>query len=816
MADIPITPSGETAKSNGKPDAKSNGQNARQVQPTTAEDINNRETVEKLAFQIWSAMVAEKILSEVSGLMDELLESHLLDDDDEEADEEADENRLDDLHKREKELLDEAIADALDTYPDINAINNLIVDNLPPLSSDPDIRAAAGQLKDKLGECPIGATKLKERFPRPQLERRVKIEIEKQFKRDPRYSQHIREEVPGRDIKKYGSRGRTSSKGTFCKSASYLDGGGLAALLTGGWVRVAKDRIDPVAWSYQHGMERKTERQAWQHHYIVTERNGKQSPHELPREKLARDGTPAIRSLMKAGVLVVAGDGAQKGLVRFLKYRPKHEIVRMPRVGWAQVVGSHGSHGSYGGSHVGSHVGSSHWVFVRPDEVITPPDMPAQRNTSYRLDAAATQHGLHVVGTTAEWAAEIAEPLRGNSNIALSLGTFFAAPLLCLASEPGGGNHFFGRSTIGKTLCSAVGQSTYGWPYETADDAFGVSWGGTEAGFDAFALARTDLGLSLDEITLANPRTAEQVVYKVASGTKGPRATSSGQLRETAHASVLVLSTGEKSLVQFIGKNLQEGARKRLVDIPAEVQPGTAFETIPPDRIDIEGKRLFDAMKRHHGAVGRDWQRYLVDLGPDRIKVELQRHREAFLALPEVVAVAEKAHPQVRAVINRFALTAAALRMAIKANLLPWAIEETDLGIINCMQRWVRQRGNLDEAGELVRAANEAIMATAAIPLEHFIAVHQPNHGWEPVTEADKIKQAHAADFDGYVKPDRILVRPEAFRRYCGNHDPTEIAKQLHKMGVLIADERGGKLTRLEKVMGKAERYYVLKRELPQ
>jgi hypothetical protein len=112
-----------------------------------------------------------------------------------------------------------------------------------------------------------------------------------------------------------------------------------------------------------------------------------------------------------------------------------------------------------------------------------------------------------------------------------------------------------------------------------------------------------------------------------------------------------------------------------------------------------------------------------------------------------------------------------------------------------------------------VRAANEAIMAIAAVPPEHFIAVRQPNHGWEPITEADKIKQKTPELFDGYVKPDRILVRPEAFRRYCGNHDPSEIAKQLHKTGVLIADERGGKLTRLEKVMGKVERYYVLKRE---
>jgi hypothetical protein len=121
--------------------------NVQQVQPVTAEDINNQDTVEQLAFQIWAAIVAEKLLSEMSGLMDDLIQSPLLDDDDdEEAGEEADEGWLDDHHKREKNLLDEAIADGLVTYPDIDSINNL------PLSSDPDIAQAAEQLKDVIRE----------------------------------------------------------------------------------------------------------------------------------------------------------------------------------------------------------------------------------------------------------------------------------------------------------------------------------------------------------------------------------------------------------------------------------------------------------------------------------------------------------------------------------------------------------------------------------------------------------------------------------------------------------------------------------------
>jgi hypothetical protein len=227
MADTPVTPSGKTAKPNG--------QNAQQVQPSvTTEDINNRETVEKLAFHIWAALAAEKLLSPISGLADKLIESPLLDDDDdEEADgEEADEGWFNDNRKREKEWLDGVIANALDTYPDISSINNAVnnaIEDLPPLlNSDPEIRAAAEQLKNRLEKCAIGATKFKERFSRPLLERMVMIELEKQFKNNPKYSEHIREDVPGRDIKKYGDQRRTSSKGTFYKSAGYLDGGGLA------------------------------------------------------------------------------------------------------------------------------------------------------------------------------------------------------------------------------------------------------------------------------------------------------------------------------------------------------------------------------------------------------------------------------------------------------------------------------------------------------------------------------------------------------------------------------------------------------------
>jgi hypothetical protein len=157
-----------------------------QLRPRTADEIVNEQTAGQLALRIWAAIVAEKAQSSLSALVDELLDLHLLDDDDEEADE----GWLEDHQRREKKLVGEAIEEGLDKYPDINAINN------PPPSSDPDIAQDAEQLKDVLTRC-IGATEFKDRFSPAQLERMVKRNLKTRFRKDSKYTEHVRENVPG-------------------------------------------------------------------------------------------------------------------------------------------------------------------------------------------------------------------------------------------------------------------------------------------------------------------------------------------------------------------------------------------------------------------------------------------------------------------------------------------------------------------------------------------------------------------------------------------------------------------------------------------
>ena len=258
---------------------------------------------------------------------------------------------------------------------------------------------------------------------------------------------------------------------------------------------------------------------------------------------------------MKAGVHVVARDDVQNALVQFLRFKPRRDHPHAARgVGRGRIA---------------------LMIFVRPDEVIMPPGMPQARQRDLCARRGRDRHGLHV---------EARQP-NGRPRSPAAAGKFqrrvvrdvLRGAVVTFASEPGGGNHLHGPSTIGKTMASDSGQSIYGWPLETADNAFGVTWAGSEAGFDALALARTDLGLPLDEITLANRRSAEQIVYKLASGTKG-RARPPPGICETAHASVLVYST-RREIAGGIGKSLQEGAQAAR-RCSCRGAPGSAFETI--------------------------------------------------------------------------------------------------------------------------------------------------------------------------------------------------------------------------------------------
>jgi uncharacterized protein (DUF927 family) len=804
-ADADITADDTNTKKapNTKKASKSTEKRASALKPRTADDIANEQTAERLALQIWAATVGGKITKDLSAFMDELVESYSLDDDDEEGDE----GWLDERQKQEKKLLDEAIVDGLDEFPDISAINTIppSPDSNPDSKIDSKIVEDAKQLRDVLTKCPIGATKLNEKFSRAQLQRMIKLNVVERLKENPKYSEHVREDVPGSNVTKYGNRGRTSSRGTFARATDYMSGGGLDMLLTGGWIRVAKDRIDPVAWSYQFDLERKTERQNWVQHYRITERSGKKSPYELPRQLLSGIGTLATRDLRKAGILIIRRDAVQKALMRYLDIKPKLEIVRMPQVGFFEVDG--------------------HYICVRSNETLLPPALKELENVAYRADKAhdPDHYGRQIKGTTADWQREVAIPLRGNSNVALAFATSFASALIPFAKEQRGGAHLWGTSGIGKSIAISAGESIYGLPSASQNRrSFGRSLAVTSTGLEDLLPFRNHAGLFLDELQRVPPELRGIVVQLIYAFTQAPKVRGgSWRLQGDDVGQVFLLTSGEDSIGKFVGREKDRlGRERRMPDIPAEVRDGSALETMDHDTVEEKAPAFYSVMiTQCHGAAGRDWQKWLVELGAVKIRERIDQERQAFLALPQVQNISRRAQPELRSIIRRFALYAASLHLAIEANILLWTGEEADTGLTACLERWVQQRGNIDPAIAQSRFITDFMRKLAADLSDRFIHIRKVKGRFVPATDSDTAKlQNSSAAYDGFVKPGKdgedelVLIRPEAFEKRCAGADPAAIARHLHAEGDLLASDKGGKLSKTVQTLGQSERFYVFRR----
>ena len=585
-------------------------------------------------------------------------------------------------------------------------------------------------------------------------------------------TQTLTSELPGTKI---GKRYLANRIGVWVKSDVSP---GLDELFV--WRRFVRTQIEPSALSRDTSQQRN-----WRHRYLITDETGPFKV-EVDKAALGKHANSAINKLMRHGVHVIESKESRETLAQYLRFKPKARVIRAPRVGWFEPE-------------------KGKWVFVLPDKTLG----NAGKDTIV-LDVAKPGHyGFDRAGTANEWREHVAAPHAGNSNVALTVGTFLAAPLLCWAGEPGGLFHLHAREAkIGKTLAAAIGQSVWGLPYfpGAGSDTFGYSWESTANRLGERATLRSDAGVGLDEIGIGAPDAIGKAAYALAGGI------GKGRYGETeAIYNILGISTGEMSLAEFL-KKARQGQLVRIADVPAEVQVGSAFETIPQNEIAAAGRQFYAATKKYHGAVGHEWLEHLVKLGPARIKDEIERLREIWLALPEVVKIADRARPHVMSVIGRFALVAITLRLAAGVGIVPWSFEEIDNAIIACMERWISQSGNTDEVAELhreVRRRRQTIDVKKG-----FVHLVREKRKLVPASPADK-RLLKSKKFDGVALERtsgevQFLVLPETWQRWWDGLPDVDAVKEHLKSEKLLIPDRKGDVPSVEKIDRKSRRVYVL------
>jgi Domain of unknown function (DUF927)/Bifunctional DNA primase/polymerase, N-terminal len=223
-------------------------------------------------------------------------------------------------------------------------------------------------------------------------------------------------------------------------------------------------------------------------------------------------------------------------------------------------------------------------------------------------------HRFGTSGTLAEWQEQIGY-CAGNSRLVFAVAAAFAAPLLYLMGEEGGGFHLYGEGSMGKTTAIEVAGSVWGG----GERGYKRSWNTTGNAIAKTALAHNDALLCLDEISEVQGHLAE-IAFQLTNGEGKARLTKDAVAKEVDHWLLLYLSTGNKTLADKIAEQAFKvstaketgGLGVRLLDIPADAGHGAGLFEDTHGMTGAEfARHLKAAAKVCYGVAARAWLEHL-------------------------------------------------------------------------------------------------------------------------------------------------------------------------------------------------------------
>lgn len=478
----------------------------------------------------------------------------------------------------------------------------------------------------------------------------------------------------------------------------------------------------------------------------------------MPMELLGGSGEELRRELLAMGVELDPFKARQMLPGYLQREHPKRRMHCALQVGWA---------------------GKS---FVLPDQVIGPDAAGVIFQSGERGHEEHTQ-----AGTLEDWREGIAAKASGNPLLLLALSAGFAGPMLARCNAEGGGIHFVGDSSTGKTTAIEAACSIWGGPN------YRRSWRATANGMEGAAALFNDCLLALDEISECDPREVGAIVYALGNGRGKQRASRSGAARGVVRWRCFVLSSGERT----IGTTMQEGGHRakagqsvRLLDIPASRAFG-AWDTLNGAP---SAAAFSDAIKRvavqHHGHAGRAFLEKLTRDGRDFCTM-----LEEFKALP--LFAAEGGEGQDKRAAGRFALIGLAGELATEYGLTGWREGEAIHAAAEGFKLWrsMRGKGN-DERRQIAERVSGFI----------------ERHGDGRFSDADASGEAQVRDRAGWWRGigdgREYLFTADGMREALKGFDFKRALDVLQEFGALAAPGANGERARFYRVGGRGVKLY--------
>jgi len=477
----------------------------------------------------------------------------------------------------------------------------------------------------------------------------------------------------------------------------------------------------------------------------------------MPMELLRANGDDLRGELLSMGVEI---DPAARNLLAiYLQERAPNRSMRCAlQVGWCD--------------------GS----FVLPDKVIGPNAADVIFQSGER-----GHEEFGVAGTLDGWQECIAARAVGNPLLTFALSAAFAGPMLARCHAEGGGIHYTGESSTGKSSAVEAACSVWGGP------GYKRSWRATANGMEGAAALSNDCLLALDEISECDPKEVGSIVYALGNGRGKQRASRSGAARNVVRWRCFVLSSGERTIETTMeegGYRAKAGQSIRLLNVPAARAYGL-YDTLHDMPT---GAALSDAIKRaaatHYGHAGREFLDRLTR--DDRDFCDML---ERIKAMPEFSA--EGGEGQEKRAASRFALVALAGEIATEYSLTTWPEGDAIKAAAECYRVWrdFRGRGN-DERRQMLEQL-------AAFIDRHGDSRFSDAHGGHDIAVRDR-----AGWWDDSDGSRAYLFTADGMRQALKGFDFKRSLDVLQDAGVIPMPGADGKRARVHRIGGRNVKLY--------
>jgi uncharacterized protein (DUF927 family) len=448
----------------------------------------------------------------------------------------------------------------------------------------------------------------------------------------------------------------------------------------------------------------------------------------------------------------------------------KRRVTVVQRTGWYEIGGR--------------------LVFVLPRETI------GQRGSERVILDAAASGTYEARGTVDQWRGGAAKLASGHILPVLAVSTALAGTLAHLVGYEGGGVHFHGPSSIGKTTALRLAASVWG---RGDTPGYVRSWRATANGLEGAAACASDTALILDELGQAEARELAAALYMLANGGGKARARRDGSLRESSTWRVLTLSSGELpvdvKLTEDRGRKPRAGQLVRMLDIPADRGLGFGiFDVAGPDHDAVAlAKRCKLAAGSAYGTAGPEFVRLLIAGGVTGDDVRALVNDFVAANVPH------GAEGQVNRAAQRLGLIAAAGELATNLGLTGWRAGEACSAAAWGLKQWIERRGGLEPAE--VRQGIEQV--------RRFFEAHSEAR-FDGLDNPDALPVSNRAGWrKGHGEDRRWFVPPETWKtEVCAGLDPHLAARVLAQRGMIEKASDG--YQRVWKIQGKSQRGYVI------